>query len=176
VTIIFGPQQVSLKANQPTVSPGIQIADNIERVTATLAHWSGTQTAKVLVEMSFDGGSTWRQVGATGPSVAPDGSHHNQVDMYITIINVWRLCGFTFPAGSRYRPGQVCGEAYFTGYPPQTTVHSDYAFQDTTGVPYDAITFHDPNLNPTVGGPLRQVRATITVSGNISSQLSVDAS
>jgi hypothetical protein len=174
MTVIL-QQQVTLKANQPTTSSGLQIADNVETVRATLGHWSGNNTAQIAVQMSFDGGTTWRDVASTAPTTAPDGSFKNRLDLFIEVSPTWRQCGFVFPAGSRYRPGQTCGEVYYNGYPPQTTIHSDYAFQDTTGVPYNAITFHDPNLTPLTGGALRQLRATITVSGNISSTLTVDA-
>lgn len=176
MTVILD-QNVNLRANQnPIVSPGLQIADSIERVRATLTHWNGTETAQILTQLSFDGGTTWRDVAAIGPSTSPSGTFKNRVDLWVEVFPTWRLCGFVFPVDSRYRPGQVCGEMFYTGYPAQTTIHSDWAFQDTTPLPdLSSVNFHDPNLTPLTGGPLRQMRAVITVSGNVNSRLVVDA-
>lgn len=172
-------QAVSLRvANNPTISPGLAIADNVENVLAVLSHWTGNATARIALEMSFDGGVTpWREVGFDGPITAPDGSFKNRDGLWIQMTPTWRKCGFVFPVNSRYRPGEVCGELYYTGWPAMNQVHSDYAFAPSSVIartPLSAIIFHDPNLNQLVG-PLRQVRASIVVSGNVSSQLTVDA-
>ncbi len=179
MTILFGPSPVTLRVNSnPNTSPALAIADDVVNVRATLAHWTGTNTLRIAVELSFDDGVTWRDMAAVGPSTAPSGTFKNRVNLFIEIRPVWKVCGFVFPAGSRYRPGEVCGELYLPGWTSNgtTTDHSDWAHQDTTPLPdLSTVNFHTPDLTPSVGLPLRQLRATMNVSGNVSSQLTVES-
>lgn len=176
MAVIFGPSPVTLRVNSnPNTSTGLAFADNVIELRATLAHWNGTATARIAVEMSFDAGATWQEFVANGPTIAPSGGHLNQLNLIVGFVP-WKVCGFVFPADSRYRPGEVCSELYQFGQPMngQTTNHSDWAHQDTTPLQsLDQINFHDPDLTP-AAGPLRQVRATMIVSGNVNSQLTVE--
>lgn len=174
MTVIFGPSPVSIKAGTQTWGP-VSFADSITTVTCTLAHWTGNQTLSFAVDLSFDSGSTWLPFGSLGTTGPPFDKHGAAVPL-TCIFQPWRLCGFVFPSNSRYRPNQTCGEPYTPNNPAnvQLLVHSDYAFQDISGLPnLSPITFHDPDLTP-LAGPSRQVRITTTASGNISSTLTVD--
>lgn len=179
MTVLFGPSPVTLRVNSnPNTSAALSFADDVINLRGTLSHWNGTATARFAVELSFDGGATWQEFGADGPTTAPSGSFKNRVDLFIEMQPVWKKCGFTFPAGSRYRPGQVCGELYLPGHQAngQVLVHSDWAFQDTTPLPdLSSVTFHNPDNAPAFVGPLRQVRLSTVVSGNVSSQITVES-
>lgn len=172
MTVIFGPSPITLHAGQ-TISPAVQVADNVSAVKVTLTHWNGQNQTDCRFQQSFDGGTTWRDRAAVGTQSAPSGTFKNRLDLWVG-CEIWWLCGFTFPANSRYRPGQVCGEAFLaSGVGVQQTVHSDWAFQDTTPLPdLSSINFHTPF--PPTGLPLRQVRVVCNATGNINSQLIVE--
>lgn len=177
MAVLFGPSPVTLRVNSnPNTSAALQLADDLVGVRATLSHWNGTATARIAVEMSFDSGITWQEFRAS-QSTSPSG-FKNRVDLVVELNPAWRRCGFVFPADSRYRPGEVCGENFQPGFGlnAQVTIHSDYAHQDTTPLTsLNQITFHNPDLFPVMTGPLRQLRATMIVSGNVSSQLLVES-
>ncbi len=179
MAILFGPSPVTLRVNSnPNTSPALSLADDVVNLRATLARWNGAATARVAVELSFDAGATWGEFSANGPTVALTGTYKNKVDLLVEMAPLWRVCGFVFPAASRYRPGETCAELYQPAMPwnGTVTVHSDWAHQDTTPLAdLSSVAFHNPDLTPSVGLPQRQIRATMIVSGNVSSQLTVES-
>ena len=155
-------QPVSLKASQPTLSPGLQIPDAAVSMKATLNHWTGANTVTCSTEMSFDDGVNWHPMAMVGPSTSPSGTFKNRTDLWIQ-VDVWKMCS--------------CGEVYIPNHPanPQLLVHSDHAFQDISQLAdLSSISFHNPDTTPATGLPLRQVRVQATASGNVSSQLIVE--
>lgn len=179
MAVIFGPSPVTLRVNSnPNLSPALSFPDNVISLRAILSHWTSTATARFGIEQSFDGGATWVEIQANGPTVAPSGTYKNRVDLILSVEPAWKRCGFVFPANSRYRPGEVCAENFEPNRPwnGSTTNHSDYAFQDTTPLTsLSQITFHNPDGQAAMAGPLRQIRASATVNGNVSSQLLIES-
>jgi hypothetical protein len=180
VAVLFGPSPVTLRVNSnPNTSPAFEIADDVINLRATLSHWTSTATARLAIELSFDGGvADWREFNPQGPNQSPTGTFRNRVDLVWEMAPLWKMCAFVFPANSRYRPGQMCGELYQPGMPFNggVTIHSDWAHQDTTPLAdLSSVQFHNPDLTPSTGPPLRQIRGTMIVSANVSSQLLVES-
>jgi hypothetical protein len=156
---------VSIPVGSATFGPAA-IADTISSsVTASLARWTtGTAVVTLDIEVSFDGGTTWFQLGGIGNVKAnPTGMHGASVDPAIT-IPAYKMCS--------------CGELYWPGNPANArlTVHSDWKGRDTTPLAdLSSINFHTPDNQPATGLPLRQVRVRTTSTAAVSTTLTVNA-
>jgi hypothetical protein len=151
---------------QPVTGTGtlgpVAIADTVRTVKVTIAHWTGVTLVTMRLEMSFDGGVTWRSVCAVGPVAAPTGTYKNRLDFWVT-MDAWSMCS--------------CGEVYIPGHPAnvQLLVHSDHRFQDIRALPdLSSIVFHTPDSQPATGLPLRQIRVTCIATSAMSSTFTVD--
>jgi hypothetical protein len=150
----------TLNSGTRTFGP-FTIPDAIKSVRGSVAPWTGQGKLSLSIEMSLDGGATWRPVcsiSEAGPATfkANDG-------LWLRFDGLWRLC--------------QCGEVYIPGHPANAAgllVHSSHAFQDIRGLPQSAITFHNPDLTPATGQPLRQVRLTAVATGNINSTFTAE--
>lgn len=160
MTTVLGPTAVSLKSGLTTFGP-VTIADTIQSLKATFAHWAGNATLGMHIDLSFDGGTTWRTLVAISPMGSPTGIFKGETDLFLA-FDIPRVC--------------ACGELYIPGHPANTqlTAHSDHAFRDTTALPnLSSVVFHNPDNQP-MSLPLRQGRVIAQASGNISSTLTVD--
>src|SRR5204862_7278024 len=130
VAVIVGPAPVQFRESpNPNQSAPLTVADDVVELRATLAHWNGNQVVRFAVHVSFDGGATWVEQAVDGPSPAGTGKKRDALVQLVRPYPLLRRCGFVFPAGSRLRPGEVCGEAYYPEHPANValTKHSDYA-------------------------------------------------
>jgi len=170
MTVLFGPSPITLHAGT-TTSPALTVPDAAVQLLATLFHWNGVNSTSCQVELSFDNGATWRPVRSI-TSASPNLDTKNPDGRMQCWAPARRLC--------------VCGELYDPGNPLNgTTVnHSTYfgwTSQQIAAIfpgqwlhEADPAAFHNPDLTPATGLPLRQVHVVCNATGNINSQLLVE--
>lgn len=139
------------------------VPDGLRSLTAKFTEWPQATKLTLVVEMSFDGGSTWKALGglaAAAPATLRDGSR----GVFITVDGLWQMC--------------QCGEVYVPDHPanPGLQTHSTYrgwsseqiaALGDGWLHELDPAAFHNPDLTRDTSLPQRQGRVTATIDGPI---------
>lgn len=164
MAVIFGPSPVNLHSGD-NLSPVIQVDDPVTRLDIIVTRWTAqNRTVQLIVETSFDNGSTWVLAYAIGPIGPPVDRKGNNVDLNLN-IPAWRMC--------------TCGQPFDpTVDNSHVIVHSDHAGWTSDQIAelpdLSGVAFHDP-ATQVAPGPLRLIRANAVANGNISTTLRVES-